>query len=194
MPECWTANRLRRPRFTRSEVPSGRIGAESINENRGMRAARIDAAQALIELGDSADAWQIAQLMLDAAEDNESTIARAHWLFGRANLADRAYETARDEFTLTLDYARLNGDGLILSHAGAGLVEIYLATGDLEAARKHVEEIRPHANTGHDFKRLYAKPAQAEGESSKALDIMMSLRSEGWTPEDDALLAELRDN
>lgn len=168
---------------------------ESINEQRGIRAARIGIANALIELGDIDGARALGQRMLDDAGDNESTIARAHWINGRAALAEGAFDAANEEFSLALDYARLNGDSLILARAGEGLAEAYLESGDVSKAREHVEEIRPHADADHDFRRLDARIAHAEGELSKALDIMMSLRSEageGWTAEDDALLSELR--
>ena len=166
-----------------------------IDDSRGVREAHVGIANAAIATGDTARAHARAASMLDAAGDDESAAARAHWIDGRAFLAEAAFEEARRKFSLALDYARLRNDSLVLSHAGAGLAETSLLEGELVAARRHLEEIRPHAGNDHDFQRLDARLTRAEGDPDRAVEILMTLRTaagEGWKPGDEALLAELR--
>ena len=168
-----------------------------INERRGIRSARIGVAFASLELGDSARAHAIGQEILAADTDNESAIARGHWVLGHAHLADDSIEAALQAFALALDYARSNGDRTVLGYAASGMAEAYIAAGDADSAAPYVEEIRPFLETDHDFSRLDARLKQAQGETAAARDVMLALRSragEGWNDEDDALLEALRRN
>ena len=168
---------------------------EQIGDRRGVRDSRLGIANAAIKLGDTDRAHRIGDELLSAAGDDESTAVRAHMISGRAHLADGAIDDARDELALAYDYAQTNDDTRVLSRAGLGLAEASLRSGDFDDARDYLEAIRPHAGKDHDFQRLDARVAFAEGRADQAVEILSALRiaaGEGWNEEDEALLAEAR--
>ncbi len=184
-------------RYSRAIALFGKSAAafEAIDDARGVRESQIGIARASIALGDSATAHALSAAMRDAAGDDKSATAHGHWISGRAHLADSNLRAAREAFMQALDYARLNGDTLVLSFAGAGLAESSLVSEELEDARRYLEEIRPHAGAEHDFKRLDARLTLAEGDAERAAEMLTALRTsagESWKDDDEALLAELR--
>jgi len=96
-------------------------------------------------------------------------------------------ETATAQYTEVINYARSNSDQSLLIRAAASLAQIYLSAGDTEIAAQFIEEIRPIAQSQHDFMRLDARFAYASGAKAKGLTIMSELRAragEAWSEED----------
>jgi len=160
-----------------------------VGDDSGLRAADQGIALASLELGHIQRAQDIADTLLQSARkiENSGSEARAIWLQGKIADHINDQETATAQYTEVINYARSNSDQSLLIRAAASLAQIYLSAGDTEIAAQFIEEIRPIAQSQHDFMRLDARFAYASGAKAKGLTIMSELRAragEAWSEED----------
>ena len=169
---------------------------QTLLDDEGLQAARAGIVETVIELGDLQLADRTARDLqaYALASNNDVAEGRAEWLLGLVAEARGDIASARSCYERALAYARANQDGSVLADAGASLAALELALGNVRAAASLVEEIRPHTGFRHDFARLEAQLARAEGDAERARTILAELRSragQAWTAEDDALLEGL---
>ncbi len=153
---------------------------------------------ALLARGDTAQATTKSNAMLDEAVQSADPErqARGHWLVARAAEATGDLESADQHYRAALDYARIHDDESLLVDTALALAGRYLDAGDTSAAAALLEEIREAGGRQHDFARLDARLAFAQGDRQRAQDIMATLRlraGEAWRPDDAALLGALQD-
>ena len=166
------------------------------DEAPAIRAVRTAIALSLIELGETADAGRIAAQLLETAIETEhdAAAASARLLQGTVLAETGDYVAAAQRLGQALDYARAAGNDSITANAAAALARVEIGRGNLGSASALLDEIRPLAGTDHDFLRIEAQLAVAQGDNTRAAEILTDLKQragEAWKTEDQALLATL---
>jgi Flp pilus assembly protein TadD len=113
----------------------------------------------------------------------EIQMARGHWSLAIASLEE------------ALVIAERIGDRAVADSARVHLAEALLETGDVERARVHVNSLAHDRTTDADVIVLQARLAAHDGDVEEAARLMVLARTnagEGWTADDDALLASYR--
>jgi tetratricopeptide (TPR) repeat protein len=131
-------------------------------------------------------------MLQEAIADTDATAeAHARWLTGRVYEARGMPDAAIDAYGAALAYARDNADSDVLTQAGTALANLLLEAGDTAAAKRLLDELRPYAAHDHEFLRLDARHAVADGNPQRASAILSDLRQragEAWNQDDDELL------
>jgi DNA-binding winged helix-turn-helix (wHTH) protein/tetratricopeptide (TPR) repeat protein len=177
------------------------VAAEAISLSIGDRtneyASRHGIARTLIRIGDLDGADAIAAELLQFARETnmerheagaislqaEIQMARGHWSLAIASLEE------------ALVIAERIGDRAVADSARVHLAEALLETGDVERARVHVNSLAHDRTTDADVIVLQARLAAHDGDVEEAARLMVLARTnagEGWTADDDALLASYR--
>jgi tetratricopeptide (TPR) repeat protein len=172
---------------------------EDLGEATSVRDANEGIALSSLALGDRARATIIAQLALETAVASESKVgqARARWMLGHIARVSEEPEAGKSHFRAALEYARDNDDDAVLIDAAIGVAWISLDSGDIPTALSLADEIREIAARRHEFMRLDARIASAQGDTDAAIDIMSGLRmtaGESWQGEDEAYLLALQES
>ena len=169
---------------------------ERLGDPAGVREANRGMALASLELGNYAEALQIAQQSMEiaVASANVADQARAQWLLGRIAEASGNPAAARGHYSSSLTMARDVANDPLLVAAGTSLAQLELDSGNIDQAADLTEEIRDRAAAQRDFMRLDARLALAQEDRARALAVMSRLRAsagEAWLPADESLIREL---
>jgi len=175
--------------------------AEAISRTIGDRINEYDSrhglARARIRIGDLDGADAIASELLQFARDNDMERHEAGAIALQAEV-QIARENWRDAIALleeALTIADRVGDNAVTDSAHVHLAEALLETGDIERARTHVGSLGVERATDADVIIVQARLAAHDGDVGEAVRLMALARThagEGWSADDDALLASYR--
>jgi DNA-binding winged helix-turn-helix (wHTH) protein/tetratricopeptide (TPR) repeat protein len=175
--------------------------AETISRTIGDRINEYDSrhgiARARVQVGDLDGADAIAAELLQFARDNdmERHEAGAVALQAEVQMARARWTDAIALLENALEIAERIGDSAVADSAHVHLAEALLETGDAARARSHVDAIVQSRATDAAVIILQARLAAYDGNLEEAVRLMALARTnagEGWSSDDDALLASYR--
>lgn len=177
-----------------SEYTAARKMLAATGDTDAMHHADRGIVLALLAKGDTGRATTTTNAMLEEATQSgdDARLARVHWLVAQVADATGDFDSAARHYQMVLDHARSHDDESLLIDAALALARHYLERGDLPAAGALLEEVRETGGRQHEFARLDARLAFAQGDRQRAHTIMATLRlraGEAWRPDDAALLS-----
>ncbi len=171
--------------------------ASTGGDRRNVFGARLGMAQAQIEMGRYDDAMGIAtQLLGQVRAENQrrqetAALRLVAAVYSARQDQQQAIRPLLDAYAIAAEIE----DSVVMASLHILLAEAYLESGDAAAAAEHVAAAASARPEDYDSLKVQAKYASLTGEAEQASKLMGLARSsagEGWSDEDDQLLAQYR--